>query len=93
MVEISFGVSAVAQPNRDPLNLNPHISQEPLRTGNPPETLADRESVIFSSFQTDSEGRMWGGYFVLIIAAVILAVGGVVIWSLANVLPRVLGAE
>lgn len=77
----------MAQPNRDPLNPNPHISQEPLRTGNPPETLADREAVIFSSVGTDAEGRMWGGYLALIIAAVLLAIGGTVIWSLLNVLP------
>lgn len=72
----------MAEPNRD--HLNPHISQEPLRTGNPPETLADRESVFFPDLGSDAEGHTWGGYAVLIIVAVILAIGGVVIWTLLN---------
>ncbi len=74
-------------PNRPDLGSHPHVSQEPLRTGNPPETLADRESVIFTH-STDGEGRMWGGYFVVILAAVLLAVGGTVIWSMSGVFGR-----
>ena len=71
----------MAESNRADLRSHPHVSQEPLRSGNPPETLADRESVIFTQ-STDAEGRMWGGYFVLITAGVLLAIGAVVIWQL-----------
>ena len=58
-------------PRRPDFESHPHVSQEPVRTGNPPETLADREDVAFGP-GTDMEGRMWGGYFVLIVAAAFL---------------------
>jgi len=75
----------MAEPNRPDLTSHPHVSQNPIRTGNPPETLADREDVIFTH-STDMEGRMWGGYAVLIIAAVLLGVGAIVIWYLPQVI-------
>lgn len=76
----------MAEKNRPDLVSHPHVSQEPLRTGNPAQTLADREDVVFGP-ATDMEGRMWGGYAVLIIAAVLLGIGAVVIWWLPRVMP------
>lgn len=77
----------MAEKHRPDLVSHPHVSQEPLRTGNPPETLADREEVVFGP-PTDSEGRLWGGYAVLIIAAALLAVGAIVIWQLSAIVSR-----
>lgn len=56
------------------LGPHPNVNQEPLRTGNPPDTQADREDVAFSP-PTWAVDRMTAGVIMLIIAAVIVAVG------------------
>ena len=72
-------------PNRPKLTSGPHVSQEPVRTGNPAETQADREDAVFGP-AADMEGRMWGGYLALILGAVLLAIGAAVIWALPGVM-------
>ena len=56
------------------LESHPHISETPIHTGNPPETQADREDEAFSPpfWVVD---RMSAGILMLIIVAIILAVG------------------
>ena len=76
----------MAEKNPPRLTPGPHVSQEPIRTGSPPETRADREDVVFGP-ATDMEGRMWGGYAVLIIAAVLLGIGAIVVWWLPRLMP------
>lgn len=67
------------------LGPHPQISQEPIRTGNPPETLADREDVAFSP-PTWAVDRMSAGILMLIVVAILLAVGVTVIALLPNVI-------
>jgi hypothetical protein len=67
------------------LGPHPQISQEPIRTGNPPETLEDREDVAFSP-PAWSVDRMSAGILMLIIIAILLAVGVTVIALMPDVI-------
>jgi len=64
----------MSQPHKPDLNQHPHISETPLRTGNPPETQADQENAAFRPpfWVID---RMSAGILMLIIMAIILGVG------------------
>ncbi len=64
----------MSKPHKPDLDSHPHVSQTPLRTGNPAETQADQEDVAFSPpfWAVD---RMSAGVLMLIIVAIVLAVG------------------
>ncbi|MBA3312369.1 MAG: hypothetical protein M3552_14100 [Planctomycetota bacterium] len=64
----------MADRHQPDLNPHPHVSETPIRTGNPPETQADREDVAFSP-PTWVVDRMSAGVLMLIIVAVLLAAG------------------
>ena len=72
---------------RDPdLGPHPNLNKEPLRTGNPPETQADREDVPFGP-PTWAVDRMSAGLLALILVTVLLAVAAVVIGLLPGLMP------
>lgn len=64
----------MSKPHEPDLEHHPHISETPIRTGNPPETQVDREDEAFSPpfWVVD---RMSAGILMLIIVAIILGVG------------------
>ena len=64
----------MSKPHKPDLGSHPHVSETPIRTGNPPETQADQEDVAFSP-PTWAVDRMSAGILMLIIVAIILAVG------------------
>jgi hypothetical protein len=65
------------------LGPHPNLNKEPLRTGNRPETLADREDVAFSP-PTWVVDRMSAGILMLILAGIVLSVGAYVIGFLLD---------
>lgn len=64
----------MAEPHKPDLESHPHVSETPLRTGNPPETQADQENVAFRP-PTWVVDRMSAGILMLIIVAIVLAIG------------------
>lgn len=64
----------MAKPHKPDLESHPHVSETPLRTGNPAETQADQENVAFRP-PTWVVDRMSAGILMLIIVAIVLAVG------------------
>lgn len=60
------------------LDHHPNLNKEPLRTGNRPDTQADREDVAFGP-PTWVVDRMSAGVIMLIIVGVLLAVGVLVV--------------
>jgi hypothetical protein len=73
----------MTEPHKPDLQSHPHISEEPIRTGNPPETQADREDVLFRP-PTWVVDRMSAGVLYLILVGLMIAVGLIVVGFLFN---------
>ena len=56
------------------LGHHPNLNKPPLRTGNPPETLAHREDAVWAG-PTWAADRRSAGILMLVLMACILAVG------------------
>ncbi len=71
------------QPREPDLGPHPNVNREPLRTGNPPETQADREKVIFRPPEWVVD-RLSATGLMFVIIALLVGVGGFVAWFLLD---------
>ena len=70
----------VPNPPRDP---GPNLNKEPLRTGNPPDMHVGREDIAFGPPDWVVD-RMSAGVLMLIIMAVLAAIGIAMTWGLPD---------
>ncbi|MGC1275199.1 MAG: hypothetical protein WBC44_15955 [Planctomycetaceae bacterium] len=65
------------------LGPDPNVNRAPLRTGNKPDTQADRENAVFR-YPEWVVDRISATALMLVLVAVILGVGGFALWFVLN---------